>query len=101
MTNRNRRRPKKQSSPKRTSPKSGSKRAEVRFLHVVALSHTGMLNQCSHLTGKRKAEAEADPKREKKKSREISEPLEESEPEPGKDIPVSSVYPVHALSSLP
>ncbi|KAF9652234.1 hypothetical protein BDM02DRAFT_3183943 [Thelephora ganbajun] len=32
--------------------------------------------------GKRKAEVEADPKREKKKSREISEPLEESEPEP-------------------
>ena len=35
------------------------------------------------LQGKRKAEAEADPKREKKKSREVSEPLEESEPEPG------------------
>jgi hypothetical protein len=43
--------------------------------------------QCSHFIGKRKAEAEADPRREKKKSREISEPLEESEPEPGKDIP--------------
>lgn len=41
----------------------------------------------SHSIGKRKADTEADPKREKKKSREISEPLEESEPEPGKDIP--------------
>jgi len=46
-----------------------------------------MLNQCSRPTGKRKAEAEADPKREKKKSREISEPLEESEPEPGENVP--------------
>lgn len=53
-------------------------------------SHTGMLNQCSRFTGKRKAEAEADPKREKKKSREVSEPLEESEPEPGKDVPALS-----------
>jgi len=50
---------------------------------VVMLTCTGMLIQCSHPTGKRKAEAEADPKREKKKSREISEPFEESEPEPG------------------
>lgn len=40
-----------------------------------------------NLAGKRKADSEADPKREKKKSRELSEPLEESEPEPGKDTP--------------
>ena len=42
--------------------------------------------QCSYFTGKRKADADADPKREKKMSREISEPLEESEPEPGEDV---------------
>ena len=91
MTNWNKRRPKNQSLPKRTNPKPGFKHAEVRRLRVVMSICTGVPNQYSNSTGKRKAEAEADPKREKKKSREISEPLEESEPEPGKDVPVLPV----------
>ena len=64
---------------------------------VVITTITKIPNQSSHRTGKRKADAEADPKREKKKSREISEPLEESEPEPGKDIP----DPLHSFPNPP
>lgn len=64
---------------------------------VVITTITKIPNQSSHRTGKRKADAEADPKREKKKSREISEPLEESEPEPGKVIP----DPLHSFPNPP
>lgn len=84
----NRRRLKRRLPPRRTNLKLGFKRVEVRCLHAALSTRTGILNQCSYFIGKRKAEAEADPKREKKKSREISEPLEESEPEPGKGVPV-------------
>ena len=87
------------SLPKRTSQKPELKPVEVGLLHVVTLPPTGTLNHWSRHTGKRKADAEADPKREKKKSREVSEPLEESEPEPGKDVSVLSVYPVCLLST--
>jgi len=79
--------------------KPGSKHVEVRCRVVVMLTCTGMLNQRSHPTGKRKAEAEADPKREKKKSREISEPLEESEPEPGEGVPALPVPPIRILAA--
>jgi bromodomain-containing protein 8 len=54
---------------------------------VVTVTPSRLPKQRSYFTGKRKADAEADPRREKKKSREISEPLEESEPEPGEDVP--------------
>ena len=98
MTNWSQRRPKKQSLPRRTNLKPRSRHVGVCHSHVVLLTRTGVLNQRSHFAGKRKADAEADPKREKKRSREVSEPLEESEPEPGKAVPVPSVYPIYLLS---
>ena len=69
-------------------PDTGVQTRRGPSLSVAIVTPTRIPIQCSHFTGKRKAEAEADPRREKKKSREISEPLEESEPEPGKDVPV-------------
>lgn len=83
MTNWSQKRLKKQLLPIGKNLKPESRRVEVR---VVTLTRIGILNQGPRFTGKRKAEAEADPKREKKKSREVSEPLEESEPEPGRDL---------------
>lgn len=80
-------------------PETGVQTRRGLLLHVVTLTRTGVLNQGPRFAGKRKAEAEADPKREKKKSREVSEPLEESEPEPGKDAPVPSAYPICLLST--
>ena len=69
--------------------------------HPVISTFTGILNHCLYFTGKRKADTEADPKREKKKSREISEVPEESEPEPGKDAPIFLVHPTCTFPTEP
>ena len=71
------------------------------FPRVAVVAPTRIPNQYSRSTGKRKADTEADPKREKKKSREISEPLEESEPEPGKDISDLSADPIYTPPQHP
>ena len=49
MANRNKRKPLRQSPPKRTNPKPESEHVVVGRLRVVMLTRTGMLTQRSHL----------------------------------------------------